>query len=101
MLVGAYPFRCLNCGSRFWMSIWLFSKLATAKCPKCLGTELLIWPEKYFRPTFWRRVMYTLGAQRYRCNACRCNFISFRRRLVNQTASTPPSKGVNASVTAE
>ncbi|MCU1291963.1 MAG: hypothetical protein JWP08_813 [Bryobacterales bacterium] len=104
MLLGAYPFRCLKCGSRFWMSIWLFSKLATAKCPKCLRTDLVTWPEKYYRPTFWRRVEYTLGAHCYRCNACRCNFISFRGRIADETVTPPPSppeKSLHRSGSAE
>lgn len=61
----------------------MFSALMTAKCPKCLRTELLTWPEKFYRPTLWRRIQYTLGAHRYRCEACRYNFISFRPRLIS------------------
>ncbi len=80
MAMGVYPFRCLACEGRFWVSVWLFSKLGFAKCPKCLGMELTVWPERYFRPSVWRQVAITLGAHRYRCIPCRHNFISFRPR---------------------
>lgn len=78
MLLGSYPFRCVDCGQRFWINIWLFSKLAYAKCPKCLGLELGGWPTKHYRMPFWKSLLTTFGAHRYRCSACRCNFISFR-----------------------
>ena len=87
MLVGAYPFRCLQCSARFWISVWLFSRLTTAKCPKCLRSDLIAWPEKYYRPSFWRRLQYTLGAHRYRCAACRYNFVSFRARSIDKKSS--------------
>lgn len=95
MMAGIYPFRCLDCGARFWVSVWLFSKLAFAKCPKCLGTELVIWPAKHFRLTLFRKLMLTLGAQRYRCKPCRHNFLSFRPRLMssnNQSGETEPDR---------
>jgi DNA-directed RNA polymerase subunit RPC12/RpoP len=80
MLMGIYPFRCLDCGIRFWSSVWLLSKLAFAKCPKCLSLELMAWPEKYFRATLLHNLMTTFGAHRYRCPGCRHNFLSFRPR---------------------
>lgn len=90
MLLGEYPFRCMQCGGRFWASIWMRSQLFAAKCPKCLRTDLLPWPEKYFRPTLWRRLQYTLGAHRYRCEACRHNFVSFRPRLTSSADLNTP-----------
>lgn len=78
MSTGMYPFRCMDCDRRFWVSVWLFSKLPFAKCPKCLNVQLTTWPAKYFAPTLWRSVAVMLGAHRYRCMPCRHNFISFR-----------------------
>jgi hypothetical protein len=78
MAVGLYPFRCLRCESRFWVSVWLFSKLPFAKCPRCLRMQLTVCPEKHFHSTLWRNLLLTFGAHRYRCSACRYNFCSFR-----------------------
>jgi DNA-directed RNA polymerase subunit RPC12/RpoP len=86
MLMGIYPFRCTDCGARFWVSVWLFSKLPFAKCPKCLSVHLSNWPEKYFPHTLKSRVALTFGAHRYRCLPCRYNFMSFRPRLVEGTS---------------
>lgn len=78
MAAGQYPFRCLDCNRRVWTSIWLFSKLIYAKCPKCLGMQLTGWDHKHYHHTFWWNLRATFGAHRYRCPHCRCNFLSFR-----------------------
>ena len=83
MAFGVYPFRCMECGWRMWVSVWLFHSLGLAKCPKCLRMDLVTWPEKYFRASIWRSLRYTFGAHRYRCNTCRYNFISFRPRQID------------------
>jgi DNA-directed RNA polymerase subunit RPC12/RpoP len=80
MILGIYPFRCMDCGVRREISVWLISKLNTAKCPKCLSPKLVVWPEKYFRLGGLGNMMLTFGAHRYRCHACRHNFLSFRPR---------------------
>ena len=79
-LIGVYPFRCRDCQHRFSVSVWLFSKLAFAKCPRCLRTELTTWSRKFYNPGFAANMAITFGAQKYRCTACRCNFVSFRPR---------------------
>ncbi|HEX7359100.1 MAG TPA: hypothetical protein VF283_01275 [Bryobacteraceae bacterium] len=78
MAAGQYPFRCLDCNQRVWASVWLFSKLLYAKCPKCLGMQLTGWDHKHYHHTFWWNLRATFGAHRYRCPRCRCNFLSFR-----------------------
>ncbi len=78
MAIGLYPFRCLDCTRRIWVNVWFFSKLAYAKCPKCLGLQLTTWDLKHYRLTFWRNLCLTFGAHPYRCEGCRCNFLSFR-----------------------
>ncbi len=76
--LGTYPFRCLDCNHRFWVNIWLFSKLAYAKCPKCLGRELTAWPSRAHHLSTWKKLLMTFGANRYRCLGCRYRFLSFR-----------------------
>ncbi len=78
MCLGSYPFRCVDCSQRFWINIWLFSKLPYAKCPKCLGGDLANWPRRNYRLSFRKNLLSTFGAHRYRCVACRYNFLSFR-----------------------
>jgi DNA-directed RNA polymerase subunit RPC12/RpoP len=78
MAIGAYPFRCLDCNARFPVNVLLLSRLAYAKCPKCLGLELTTWATKRYHISLIRTLMLTLGARRYRCAKCRCNFVSFR-----------------------
>ena len=94
MAFGVYPFRCLHCGVRFWVSVWLFSKLGFAKCPKCLSLELTVWPQKYFHPTLWRNLLLTFGAHRYRCGPCRHNFLSFRPRHSGHVLDSGPEQVV-------
>lgn len=98
MFVGVYPFRCRDCQSRFRLSIWLLSKLHYAKCPKCLRMELSTWSRKYYRPGMWASFLVTFGAQKYRCTACRCNFVSFRPRKCGSSKSEP---GTDASTLAD
>jgi DNA-directed RNA polymerase subunit RPC12/RpoP len=88
MLFGRYPFRCLDCNQRSWVSIWLFSRLKYAKCPKCLGLELTGWPRKRHRLNLWRNLLSTFGAHRYRCAKCRYNFLSFRPRHDSPSGSS-------------
>jgi len=78
MAIGTYPFRCLDCSGRFSVNVLLLSRLAFAKCPKCLGLDLTNWPRKGYHISLAKKVMLTFGARRYRCATCRCNFVSFR-----------------------
>jgi DNA-directed RNA polymerase subunit RPC12/RpoP len=78
MARGNYPFRCLSCSHRFWGSIWMFSIWQYAKCPKCLGLELSVWPRRSYHLSLGSKLRLTLGGHPYRCARCRCNFVSFR-----------------------
>ena len=83
---GSYPFRCSRCHHRFAINVWLWSRRAFAKCPKCLGPTLTTWPAKNYRLPLWKNLLVTFGAHRYRCSACRYRFVSFR-------PIEPPSSG--------
>ena len=78
MARGLYPFRCLDCGERFWSSIWQLSWWKYAKCPKCLSLMLISWTRKSHHLSIWTKLLLTFGATRYRCDACRYNFASFK-----------------------
>lgn len=89
---GAYPFRCLSCNYRFPVNIWLWSRLAFAKCPKCLRPELGIWPAKYYHLPLWKNLLVTFGAHRYRCAGCRHRFVSFRPLEKPATLAAPAAE---------
>lgn len=92
--LGLYPFRCMDCNHRFWINIWLFSKLAYAKCPKCLGGDLTSPPPRGQYLPVRKKLAMTFGAHRYRCVGCHYSFLSFRpsERAVSERASNAGSE---------
>lgn len=79
ILRGSSPVRCMDCGHRSIGNLLQFEKLPFARCPKCFSLKLEIAQNKpYHHVTLTRSVMLLLGARRYRCPACRYNFLSFR-----------------------
>ena len=76
---GVYPVRCDDCSERFYDSIWRFSDVFYARCPRCYRMDLGTWDLKYYTPPGAQMAMLSMGAQRLRCEACRCNFVSFRK----------------------
>jgi hypothetical protein len=79
-LAGVRPLRCRDCRHRFVYRTWLLSDLSHARCPTCLGTELTYWSPSHYRVSFGKSLLLFLGGHPYRCDRCRCNFVSFRRR---------------------
>lgn len=55
---------------------------AYAKCPKCLRMDLATWETAHYRVPLPARLLLALGAHRWRCEPCRTNFTSFRKRKV-------------------
>lgn len=79
-LLGVLQLRCRECDLRFRNAIWDFSNSVYARCPRCYRQKLTRWdPEKYHVTTLRTLLMY-VGARPLRCDACRCNFVSFRPR---------------------
>lgn len=77
MALGTYPFRCLDCNGRFFVNVFLLSRLAYAKCPRCLSLDISN-SGKGYRLNVFKKLMITFGARRCRCKNCRFGFISFR-----------------------
>ena len=75
---GVYPLRCKRCNHRFADGLWNLRHWRYAKCPKCYRMELSTWSEQYYIPRVRAMVLLRLGATPYRCESCRCNFVSFR-----------------------
>ncbi|MBI4875592.1 MAG: hypothetical protein HY822_13235 [Acidobacteria bacterium] len=78
-LLGFTPFRCRDCHHRFLQSIWGFRTILYARCPRCDRLDLSSWSESHYNLRWTMRLKLLLGARKYRCEPCRCNFASFRR----------------------
>jgi predicted nucleic acid-binding Zn ribbon protein len=92
MALGTYPFRCMECNHRFPVNVWFFSRLAFAKCPKCLSGQLTGWPQRDYHLPLWKNLLITFGAHRYRCTTCRHRFLSFRAREHGQPDAHEPEE---------
>ncbi len=79
-LLGIRPMRCRDCHTRFVDRSWRFSNLAYARCPKCWRMDLNRWSDKHFQAPNYMLLALKLGANPYRCEYCRYNFVSFRSR---------------------
>lgn len=74
------PVRCDHCKTRFVTDITGFKYLRFAKCPNCRRMDLNRWTGETFEPRGITRLKVGLGANRFRCEYCRVNFASFRKR---------------------
>lgn len=79
--VGVRPLRCRDCRKRFVGRTWRLSSTRYARCPNCWRMDLNIWSIQDHTPTAAQLALLRLGARPYRCEYCRINFVSFRRRL--------------------
>lgn len=75
------PLRCLDCNTRFIAPTLVFEDLFYARCPKCRRMDLNAWTGKtYTDPPFSVALRVACGAKKWRCEYCRLNFASFRKR---------------------
>ena len=72
--------RCVDCKTRFVASTLALGDIFYAKCPVCRKLDLNSWPGKTYTPTGWTAFAVNLGAKKWRCEYCRLNFASFRKR---------------------
>jgi hypothetical protein len=79
-LVGVSRIRCRRCDHRWETSVWAGGSWRYARCPRCYRQELTKWNQHYYNPPRWTRWLLRLGATAHRCEACRCNFASFKSR---------------------
>jgi hypothetical protein len=77
-LIGIYHLRCRRCRARWETSMWENGAWRYARCPRCYRQELTTWSLQYYNPPSSTMLKLHLGAKRYRCAACRCNFASFK-----------------------
>lgn len=51
-----------------------------ARCPRCWRMDLSRWNKNDYRVSFFTSLALSLGGNPYRCEYCRVNFVSFRKR---------------------
>jgi len=74
------PLRCLDCQTRFIGSTISVRDMFFAHCPRCDCMDLNQWTGKNYIPPFLTGLAVKFGANRWRCEYCRINFASFRKR---------------------
>lgn len=72
--------RCRDCEARFNGHYLMPDTWFYAKCPRCYRSDLNTWDARHYKAGWWTRWKLSLGAKQVRCEACRCNFASFRPR---------------------
>ena len=72
--------RCNDCKTRFIGRTLEWSELSFARCPLCFRMDLSVWQLKDFKPAFWENLKLGFGGHRWRCEYCRLNFVSLRKR---------------------
>jgi hypothetical protein len=77
---GEFPARCEDCSARFRVRGVGLDSAFYAQCPRCYRQDLSSWDLKYYRTSSWMQVQMWFGAHRWRCEVCRCNFVSLRPR---------------------
>lgn len=93
---GFYMIRCEDCHHRFSDSVWRLADLFYARCPRCYRMDLGTWDLKYYAPPRSVLIKIGLGAKRFRCEACRCNFVSFRKLKWKSTFRKRPGQNASA-----
>jgi hypothetical protein len=100
-VAGYTALRCRSCDHRFQRTLWDVRNSIYARCPNCYGLELTSWDvEDYHVRTSWR-FRLAIGANAWRCEPCRRNFVSFfprKYRWVRRKPSTSNSNAENHSV---
>jgi endogenous inhibitor of DNA gyrase (YacG/DUF329 family) len=90
---GVEQVRCRECDERFTRGIVDLRNAIYARCPRCYRLELWSWKRDHYHIPFLSRVLLSVGGKPRRCDACRCNFVSFRPVKVQpvRRAKQPPA----------
>jgi hypothetical protein len=99
LLNGSFPARCGECSTRFTVHGPGLSAMFYAQCPRCLRQDLSTWDRHHYRAPLGMRIRMSFGANRWRCEACRCNFVSFlgRKAKYARPAEREQARDANGS----
>lgn len=86
-LLFVSPLRCKDCKTRFISRTVFPEDLLYARCPKCDRMDLNRWNERRPTTSRWTMLKLQLGAYKTRCEYCRYDFASFRKRKETFTFS--------------
>lgn len=75
--LGTFRLRCLECGASYQKK-WSVRDWLYAKCPRCYRQDLGFWTPEFYNAPLGVAMKLSMGAKRYRCEASRHNFASFR-----------------------
>jgi hypothetical protein len=70
----------MDCRKRFVAKTFVWYEILFARCPKCQRMDLNGWSLDHYPARGWMKLRMSLGAKKYRCEYCRLNFVSSRRR---------------------
>jgi len=87
-LLGVQKVRCRACEHRYSDHPWRPPDVFYARCPACASMILRDWSEKYYLPPFYKRALTYIGWKQQRCEICRINFVSLRRRWRTKNQKT-------------
>jgi hypothetical protein len=90
-LLGKRPMRCRDCRTRFVFRLWRLSDLPYARCPECWNMRLTTWSTHHYHVPLGRGILLFFGANPYRCESCRHNFVSFLPRKYRFRRSRRPA----------
>ena len=92
MVMGLYPFRCLDCRHRFWVNVWRLPKSKFVRCPHCLNLDVTLSHYRATRPAMLKKFVRTIGARRFSCPLCHHRFLSFKRSETVDDGEIPTGK---------
>lgn len=95
---GFEQVRCRECDARFRTGLLDLRNAIYARCPRCYRLNLGSWKLDHYHVPFLSRLHLMLGGKTRRCDACRCNFVSFRPVKVPHVRKNKRTAAVNVPV---
>lgn len=98
---GFEQIRCRECDERFSTGIVELRNAMYARCPRCYRLDLGSWKLDHYYIPFLSRLLLKVGGKPRRCDACRCNFVSFRPVKLPHVRRAKRTPAVQASTRGE
>lgn len=95
---GFEQIRCRECDERFSTGIVDLRNAVYARCPRCYRLDLGSWKLDHYHISLFSSLHLKLGGKPRRCDACRCNFVSFRPVKLPHVRKTKRTPAVEVTV---